>query len=132
MTKGFTRKVDAVFTREVNAAISRKVNAAITRKVDAAIRHKVNAAIRREVNIGKSPRPTRGYGSPRYSIMMRTWRTVSSLLFLYGRPRASSAATRSGQLCIHPSNERTASRGDFPGKYMLANSRRFIFSVLKN
>ena len=132
MDAAITSKVDAAITRKVDAAISRKVNAAITRKVDAAIRHKVNAAIRREVNGGKSPRPTRGYGSPRYSIMMRTWRTVSSLLFLYGRPRASSAATRSGQLCIHPSNERTASRGDFPGKYMLANSRRFILSVLKN
>ncbi|MCI5506617.1 MAG: hypothetical protein MR421_09240 [Prevotella sp.] len=56
----------------MNAAIRRKVNGAIRRKVNAVFRREMDAAIRREVNGGKSPRPTRGYGSPRYSIMMRT------------------------------------------------------------
>ena len=64
-------------------------------------------------------------------MMRRTCLAVRILVFLYGRPSSSKAATRSGQWAIHIRNDRTASIGVLSGKNILANALRVMRERLK-
>ena len=66
------------------------------------------------------------YGSPRYSMMIRTCLAVRSFLCFRGMPISLRAATRSGQFSIQRRRLRTAWSGVLSGKYIIAKSLRFI------
>ena len=65
------------------------------------------------------------YGSPRYSMMIRTCLAVRTFLCFRGMPISLRAATRSGQFSIQRRRLRTAWSGLLSGKYIIAKSLRF-------
>ena len=65
------------------------------------------------------------YGSPRYSMMIRTCLAVRTFLCFRGMPISLRAATRSGQFSIQRRRLRTAWSGVLSGKYIIAKSLRF-------